>query len=274
MATLWRSDGTWRVAVVVLSMLVVTCVVPLAAAPAVVDYPLALHTRWIYHLRQDLQPGVHFGENSGESASAKVMEATVVSEVVGFDLLGGTRYARVESRRNGKLWLTEWLRALPDALLLGKTLDSDEGQETVMQPPQKLLSATLRPGESWEWKAQEALVTIHTEILNPASVSVPAGTFTATEITLDITIQMADMPAPIQGQQKRWYVPGIGYVKQDTRFSTSGRFLSHIVLDLEKFERGPIATNMDGFSMPRATLGDNPPSRHRRSSFWFLVLPE
>ena len=49
----------------------------------------------------------------------------------------------------------------------------------------------------------------------------------------------------VVGQQKRWFVPGIGYVKQDTQFFTSGRILSHIVLDLEKFERGPVATNTD-----------------------------
>ena len=245
MATLRRPDGAWLAVAIALSVLVITSAIALAAAPAVVDYPLALHTRWIYHLRQDLQPGVHFGESSGGSPSQKAMDATVVSEVVGFDVISGTQYARVESRRSGKLWLTEWLRALPDALLLGKTLDSDQGQETIMQPPQKLLSATLRPGESWVWEAQDAPVTIHTKILNPAKVSVPAGTFTATEISLDITIQTADMPAPVQGQQKRWFVPGIGFVKQDTQFVTSGRILSHIVLDLEKFERGPVATNMD-----------------------------
>jgi len=102
MATLWRNDGTWRVAVTAIAMVTTLCV-PLTAAPAVLDYPLALHTRWIYHLRQDLEPGVHFSEESGQAPSAKVMEATVVSEVVGFDAIGGARYARVESRRSGKL---------------------------------------------------------------------------------------------------------------------------------------------------------------------------
>jgi len=144
------------------------------------------------------------------------------------------------------------MRALPDSLLLGKTVDSDEGRETVMQPPRKLLSASLRPGESWEWKAPDAPVTIHTEIQNSASVSVPAGTFTATEISLNITVQPPDSPAPIQGQLKKWFVPGIGYVRQDTSFSTSGRLLSHGVLELEKFERAPIAVNMNGFLKPRA----------------------
>ena len=230
--------NAWHSAAVALSALAMIVVAPLASAPAPVDYPLALHTRWTYHLRQELQPGVHFRENSGESPDASVMDSTVISEVVGSGVIGGARYARVESRRNGKLWLTEWLRLLPGALMLGKTLDSDEGREIVMKPPQKLLSASLKPGESWDWKALDAPVTIRTEILNPASVSVPAGTFAATEISMEITIQTGDMPVPVQGQQKRWFVPGIGYVKQDTRMSAAGRTLSHIVLSLEKFERG------------------------------------
>ena len=107
-----------------------------------------------------------------------------------------------------------------------------------MHPPQKLLSGALRPGESWVWKAADAPVTIRTEIRNPADVTVPADSFTATEITMEITIQPGDLPVPVLGHQTRWFVPGIGYVKQDARMSAAGRTLSHILLNLEKFERG------------------------------------
>ena len=37
-------------------------------------------------------------------------------------------------------------------------------------------------------------------------------------------------------RQERWFAPGVGFVKQDTRTLQGGRPLSHVILTLEKFE--------------------------------------
>jgi hypothetical protein len=47
------------------------------------DYPLALKTRWTYHLHQENGEGVHFGEDLAALAKDNVVDASVISEVAG-----------------------------------------------------------------------------------------------------------------------------------------------------------------------------------------------
>lgn len=205
-----------------------------AAATAPVAYPLALKTRWTYHLHQELAPGAHFGEEDAKLAKGNVLDTTVVSEVSGVETLGGAKYTRVESSRAGKGWLKEWYRAGAEGLLLGKSFDAETGEETLMVPPQKLLSTTLAAGELWEWKARNAPVVIRTRVVGTAEVEVPAGLFETKEIFSETTIQTQG--PVIQVQQSRWFAAGIGYVKQETETRVGGRMMSRVVLTLEKFE--------------------------------------
>ena len=70
-------------------------------------YPLAPKTRWTYHLHQEVGQGVHFGDEMAALAKGNVLEADLISEVAGTDAIGGRQYARVETRLNGKPYLTE-----------------------------------------------------------------------------------------------------------------------------------------------------------------------
>lgn len=201
-----------------------------------IDFPLTLKTKWTYHLRQELGPGVHFGEIDAKLAHGNVLDTTVVSEAVGKDSINGQNYVRFESKRNGNPWLTEWYRLSPEGLLLGKTLNWDEGgQEVIMAPPQKLLSRSMRAGETWNWKASQAPVSIRVRVLEPSTVNVPAGAFHAIQTVHEMTIQTPE-GIVVQVNQKRWYVEGMGYLKQETRTMAGNRFLSHVLLTLEKFE--------------------------------------
>ena len=127
------------------------------------NYPLAVKTRWTYQLRQEFGPGVHPTGPDASLVKGNVLETTLVSEVTGFDMIGGARYARVESRHDGRLWMTEWLRLTPKGLFLGKT--NEDGQERLITPPQKTLSPHAIPGETWSWKASEALVSVQTRVV-------------------------------------------------------------------------------------------------------------
>lgn len=206
------------------------------------NYPLTLGTQWTLRLRQELGPGVQFGPEDAALAKGNVLETAVVSRVKGADNIGGAAFTRIESLRNGKPWLEEWLRLTPQGLLLGKTVDHSTGEQTPMSPPQRLLSSTLHPGEVWDWKQSNAPVNSRTTVGLPEQVIVAAGTFSATPVRVEMTFATEGQPLVVR--QTRWFSPGVGYVKQDTLVSIAGHTVSHTVLTLEKFEL------TDGRSMP------------------------
>lgn len=197
-------------------------------------YPLALNTKWIYHLRQENSEGVRFSEADARLAKGNILEVELVSEVKGTDAFGRHRYTRVESVKAGRPVLTEWFRISAGGLFLGRTVDTDTDLRTDMEPPQKLATATMKAGESWTWKASGAPVTMRTTVLGPAQVDVPAGLFNSTRLLHEMTMNLED--AVITVRQTRWFVPGIGYVKQQVETRAGDRVLSRTALDLVHFE--------------------------------------
>jgi hypothetical protein len=210
-----------------------------APAPTGTNYPLALHTKWTYHLHQEVGEGVHFQDAMAKLAKGNSLDVAVISEVAGSDVINGGKYVRVESRRGGDLWLTEWYGQTANGLLLGKTIDAEAGQEITMVPPQKLLSASLKAGESWDWKASDAPVVMHIKVVGPADVTVPAGTFHTTQLNYVVTVETEGGVVIVQ--QTRWFLPGVGYVKLDTETRMGERTLTHSILQLEKYEPAPHA---------------------------------
>ena len=183
-------------------------------------------------MHQEVGPGVHFGDAMAKLATGNSVDVAVVTAVVGSDVINGSKYVRIESRRNGDLWLTEWCRQAANGLMLGKTVDAETGQQVVMAPPQILLSPTLAPGETWDWKATAAPVVMHVRVVGPADVSVPAGVFHATQLGYVMTVQTEG--GEVKVQQTRWFAPGVGYVKQDTETRQGDRLLTHVILELDK----------------------------------------
>lgn len=207
-----------------------------SAAESAVDFPLALRTKWTDHLHQETGTGVHFGPLMAKFAKGNSLDAPVITEVVGSDLINREKYIRLESRIGGDTpWLTQWLRQTASGLLLGKTINSEQGQEvTLMVPPQKLLSPTLKAGASWDWKTPDPAVVMHIKVVGPADLTVPAGTFHTTQLSYDVTVETEGGMVTIR--QTRWFAPGVGYVKQDTETRLGDRMLTHVILTLEKYE--------------------------------------
>ncbi len=193
----------------------------LAAQPRL-DYPLAPKTRWTYHLRQEGIGGAR--------------DTTVVAEVAGVDRFSGREYARVENRRDGKLWLVEWYRLTPAGLMVGKSIDYDEGpDEIVIEPEQRRIAASLRPKDFWYWQAKNPPARFRYDVIGPDEVQVAAGRFSAVRLTTKGTLT-----APvgvIEVRQETWFVPAVGIARQDTNMTLKGRLLSHNVLTLDKFEK-------------------------------------
>ena len=107
-----RKNLVWA-AMLVAAALASSAVGQVRPAPANLRYPLAINTRWNYQMREEYGPGVHPDSPEAPLVKGNVLELALVSEVAGYDLIGGARYTRVESRLNGRLWLTEWYRLTP-----------------------------------------------------------------------------------------------------------------------------------------------------------------
>lgn len=202
-----------------------------AAGP--IDFPLALNTRWTYHIQQEVGEGVHFGEEDAKLAKGNTLDATVVSTIAGHDVIGGTKYARVESLRGGRPFLTEWYASGPAGLLLARIVEAG-GADNVMSPPQKLLILDAKPGAAWSWKDTNQPISMTVRIVGTGPLQVPAGTYQAIETSHDSRIRLPE--AEIRVKQSRWYVSRVGYVKQDTETRVGPLLLTHVVLTLEKFE--------------------------------------
>jgi hypothetical protein len=218
-----------------------------AAAPAAesaADFPLALNTRWIYHFHQDVGEGVHFGPLMTKFVKGNSLDVPVITEVVGSDLINGEKYIRRESCLKGTLWVTEWLRQTANGLLLGKSSDAEQGLDVLMTPPQKLLSPTLKAGESWDWKAPDLSLEMQIKVVGPADLTVPAGTFHTTQLSYDAAIEVEGGTVTIR--HTRWFASGVGYVKEDTETRLGDRLLTHVLLTLEKYEPARVARPAGG----------------------------
>ncbi|HKW96472.1 MAG TPA: hypothetical protein VJN43_02015 [Bryobacteraceae bacterium] len=221
----------------VLSIAILTGVAAFCAErPGALDYPLALKTRWTYHLRHENGPGVRFGDDVASLVKNNVLEATLVAEAAAVEEVGGRQYTRVETRLHGKPWLFEWERASAEGLLIGKTIDYQGGaQEVLMDPEQTRISANLRPGYFWTWQAKDAPVRFRFTVVGPGEVEVPAGHHSGVHLNGRGTVT-----APfgtVEIRQDTWFVPGMGIARQETDTSVQGHRLSHVLLTLVKFEK-------------------------------------
>jgi hypothetical protein len=215
------------------------CAVPVRAVADALDYPLRVGTSWTYHMHQEVAPGAHFSGALAQLAHGNSLDTTLKTRVVGTERIGDSAYARVESTVDGHPYMTEWYRVAADGLYLGKTIDNQAGPEgsvTVLTPPQRVLSAALRRGETWTWQASDAPVAASTRVPGPAAIRVPAGTFQATLTETNMT--MGEPPEAARASLSRWFVPGTGFVKYQTNTYVSGQRVVHIEIALERFDPG------------------------------------
>jgi hypothetical protein len=135
----------------------------------------------------------------------------------------------------GKLANIDWYALTPAGLMHAKAVDYIADSQSDFDPPEMLLSPTLAPGESWTWQDRKGLVTSKKTASGPEQITVPAGSYRATSVRTEMTIPTEI--APMNVKMTQWFVPGVGFIKQDVRFEINGHLLAHNTMTLEKFER-------------------------------------
>jgi hypothetical protein len=161
----------------------------------------------------------------------------MIAHVAGTEQIGGKTYTRVEALREGKVANVDWYALTPAGLMHAKSVDYIADSQSEFDPPEVLLSPTLAPGESWNWQDRSGPATSRKTASAPEQITVPAGSYRATPVHTAMTI-------PTEGESvtvtiTQWFVPGIGFVKQEFRLEIAGHLLIHNTMTLEKFEPAP-----------------------------------
>lgn len=144
----------------------------------------------------------------------------------------------------GKLANIDWYALTPAGLLHARAVDYVAQSQSDFDPPEVLLSHALAPGESWTWQDRQGVLSSKKTAFAPEQITVPAGSYRPISVRTEMVIPTQISPTqvvPMNVTMTQWFVPGVGFVKQDVRFEINGNLLSHNLMTLEKFERAAAA---------------------------------
>lgn len=200
---------------------------PFAFASAGQLIPTADGTTWHYDLTQEAGEGVTFS-NSKAGPDGKVHSVTIY-RINGAQELDGKNLLKFEMHRDGVITNTDLMVVDERGISCAARIDQN-GQMTKLDPAQTMVAAPLKTGASWEFdgKLADGSVHQHYEIVADEDVDLPAGKFHAFHIH-------GEQKAPISMTIDRWFVNGIGIVKDvTTTRSPDGDLLRRISLELKE----------------------------------------
>ncbi len=207
----------------------------LVRAPAASLLPTADGTTWEYEVREQPPSPDAF--------------ATLSVRISGTEQLGPKELLKLETRAGDILTKTELIEA-DDAGVRIYRRTSAERKAVVSDPPQTLVPASLKIGVKWELDDRAAGTEMHQQftVATQESVTVPAGTYQAYRLH-------CEQPWPLSTTIDRWFVPGVGFVKDVTTVrGPSGRLLSRVTTSLTRLSQTPAPGVSVAPSTPKITL--------------------
>jgi hypothetical protein len=204
-------------------------------------FPIEVGTRWDYQVT----------DSSARTASPAAMNVTIagIEEVEGKDALS------FETRVGEELTRRDFLTVDARGVLCVRRWSSN-GRTQSFHPPQQWWPAEFKIGTQWELDDEVAGNGMHQKFTVEAEedVTVPAGTFHAFRCT-------CAEPWPIAISIQRWFVPGVGLVKDiTTTRGPNGRLLNRVRTVLQKFSPpGSAAPNENESPSPSPSPSPTPP---------------
>ena len=181
-------------------------------------FPTADGTTWEYELTEEL---------GGPAAAPAVKSAVTVR--VSRQTFEGKEFLKFETRTDDLLTKTE-LMTFDDRGLVCHVRGGKDGRMAKLDPPQTIVPAHLKVGDSWDSEGQVAGMEIqqHFVVAGEENVRVAAGPFRAFHIHCE---ESSTMSAKLD----RWFFPGIGFVKETTVVrGPTGGLLQRVTLELQK----------------------------------------
>ncbi len=168
-------------------------------------------------------------EEDGANASR---HSVVTRRFDGTEEANGRQLFKLQTFTDGKLSLTELVAVDKEGVRSAATHDGD-GNVKSLPAPVVVVPKNLATGVTWKVEGEVRGVAMHQSwrILGTEDVAVPAGTFTAFRFQGEQT-----MPAAIVSD--RWFIPGIGFIKEVTTMrGPGGDLLGRRTLELRSLPR-------------------------------------
>lgn len=144
--------------------------------------------------------------------------------------IDGKACRKFEMHRAGVLANTDLL-AIDEQAITCYARIGESGENITLEPPQKMLATPLKTGTKWEYEGKIAGMEVRQKysIAAEEDVEVPAGKFRAFRVHSE---QTEGGPAI---SVDRWFVPGVGFVKDVTTMKMpNGGLLQRISLELKE----------------------------------------
>lgn len=195
------------------------------AAFAVPFIPTSPGTTWRYNMTQEVGKGLNIS-NLKPGIDRKV-RLPVIYRLEGTEDLDGKALLKFEMHRAGSITNTDLVTVDENGIICWARINLD-GELIKFNPPQTMVAAPLKPGTTWDFdgRAGELKVDQQYNVIGQEDIEVPAGEFHAFHIH-------GEQSLPSRMIIDRWFVPGIGIVKDvTTMFAADGDLLERITLDL------------------------------------------
>lgn len=198
-----------------------------ASALATPLIPIRQGMTWEYHMTQEVGEGIALS-NATPDADGKI-HLPVVYRISGIQDADGKDLLEFEMHRDGVVTNTDLITVDDRGIICWGRINLS-GEVIDLDPPQTMVAAPLKTGANWNFDGLIAEMKVHQHyhVTGEEDVDVPAGNFRAFRIHGDQTL-------PIQMTIDRWFVPGIGIVKDVTATrSADGKLLQRISLELRE----------------------------------------
>jgi hypothetical protein len=193
----------------------------LLAAAAVRAEPLlptADGTTWQYEALE---------EQGGPAAGPAT--TTPITVRIGRETFGGQEFIKLETITDDFVTRTE-LMTLDERGWLCHFRGGKDGRMARLDPPQTIVPATIKAGDSWDTDGEVAGMEMrqHFVVMKEESVTVAAGRFRAFRIHCEDSSVMS-------AKLDRWFSPGVGFVKETTVVrGPTGGLLQRATIELQK----------------------------------------
>jgi hypothetical protein len=182
-------------------------------------------TTWQYSMTEEAGPGVRLSDEAENEAGT--LRATVLYRIEGTREVDGKKLLEFEMHRSGRITNTDLMTVDEHGLQCWARVD-EGGEMTKLDPPQPIVALPVEVGATWDFDGESAGAKVHQhyEIIGQGDVTTLAGPFRAFHIR-------GEQNAPGRMTIDRWFVPGVGIVKDVTETrSDSGDLLRRISLEL------------------------------------------
>ena len=250
----------------------VVCCLGLSSILAVPIIPTAPGTSWRYNMTEEIGKGLNVS-NVKADPDGKI-RLPVVYRLEGTENIDGKDLLKFEMHRSGMITNTDLLSVDEHGITCWARVNLD-GELVKFSPPQMMIATPLNKGAAWNFDGQagELKVQQHYDVVGEEKIDVPAGKFQAFRIHGEQTM-------PDRTTIDRWFVPGVGIVKDVTAMEgAKGDLLQRISLELAEQpkivtrpevnleavpKRLAVSLGKDRFGKPTTSFTSNTPEIYAR----------